>query len=560
MLSSFLSQGAAVSLALLSLLPSPVAAEIFEKLSGVPNGELQTSIPQTGPYTNAFLRLLPGWRYANNPHGNEVIRLQIALQQHDVAGFEQAVMDMSTPGHADYGKHFRTHDEMKRMLLPSDTAVDSVRDWLESAGVHNIQVDADWVKFHTTVNKANALLDADFKWYVSEAKHIRRLRTLQYSIPDALVSHINMIQPTTRFGQIQPNRATMRSKPKHADETFLTAATLAQNTSHCDSIITPHCLKQLYNIGDYQADPKSGSKVGFASYLEEYARYADLERFEQHLAPNAIGQNFSVVQFNGGLNDQLSLSDSGEANLDLQYILGVSAPVPVTEYSTGGRGELVPDLSSPDPNDNSNEPYLDFLQGILKLDNSDLPQVISTSYGEDEQVGPLSSPRTTPTNHPYHSDHPRPLRPHSLQSLRPTRQPRCLRDLLERRLRRRRRLPHQRRHQPHPLPSSIPGLLPLGNLRRCHQQNLPGASRLLLLRRLLRPLAPPLLPTGCRPNLPHPAPGQQVLRPLQRLRPRLPRRRRAGRQLRRLRQGHAWPVRWNQLLRADVQWCHCLVE
>ncbi|GAQ42907.1 tripeptidyl-peptidase sed2 [Aspergillus tubingensis] len=372
MLSSLLSQGAAVSLAVLSLLPSPVAAEIFEKLSGVPNG----------------------WRYANNPHGNEIIRLQIALQQHDVAGFEQAVMDMSTPGHADYGKHFRTHDEMKRMLLPSDTAVDSVRDWLESAGVHNIQVDADWVKFHTTVDKANALLDADFKWYVSDAKHIRRLRTLQYSIPDALVSHINMIQPTTRFGQIQPNRATMRSKPKHADETFLTAATLAQNTSHCDSIITPHCLKQLYNIGDYQADPKSGSKVGFASYLEEYARYADLERFEQHLAPNAIGQNFSVVQFNGGLNDQLSLSDSGEANLDLQYILGVSSPVPITEYSTGGRGELVPDLSSPDPNDNSNEPYLDFLQGILKLNNSDLPQVISTSYGEDEQTIPVPYART----------------------------------------------------------------------------------------------------------------------------------------------------------------------
>lgn len=28
----------------------------------------------------------------------------------------------------------------------------------------------------------------------------------------------------------------------------------------------------------------------------------------------------------------------GEANLDLQYVLAVSHPIPILEYSTGGRG------------------------------------------------------------------------------------------------------------------------------------------------------------------------------------------------------------------------------
>lgn len=32
---------------------------------------------------------------------------------------------------------------------------------------------------------------------------------------------------------------------------------------------------------------------------------------------------------------------SGEANLDLQYVLGVSAPIPILEYSTGGRGYVL---------------------------------------------------------------------------------------------------------------------------------------------------------------------------------------------------------------------------
>ncbi len=43
----------------------------------------------------------------------------------------------------------------------------------------------------------------------------------------------------------------------------------------------------------------------------------------------------------------------------------------------------------------SNEPYLDFLQHLLKLPNEELPQVISVSYGEDEQTVPESFARQT---------------------------------------------------------------------------------------------------------------------------------------------------------------------
>lgn len=327
-----------------------------------------------------------GWVYSGTPSGDQAIRLKIALQQGDTAGFEKAVLDMSTPDHPNYGKHFVDHDEMKRMLLPRGESVGSVQGWLESAGITDYEQDADWINFQTTVEKANALLETQFHWYNNKQKDIRRLRTLQYSIPDSVAEHVSVIQPTTRFGQIQPDRATLRSKPKHIDENWLSK--VSQNSSHCDSVITPECLEDLYNI-DYEADAKSGSKVAFASYLEEYARYADLEKFEERLAPWANGENFSVVLFNGGLNDQNAASDSGEANLDLQYIIGLGAPLPVTEYSTGGRGPLIPDLSSPDPKDNSNEPYLEFLQNILKLDKDELPQVLSTSYGEDEQVSQI---------------------------------------------------------------------------------------------------------------------------------------------------------------------------
>ena len=149
----------------------------------------------------------------------------------------------------------------------------------------------------------------------------------------------------------------------------------------------------MYKI-NYKADAKSGSKIAFNSYLEESARYSDLELFINNIAPYAKGQNYSVITFEGATDDQTSSADSGEANLDGQFIVGIAAPLPVTEYITAGRGPLVPDLDQPDPADNGNEPYLAYLQNIIKLPQSQLPQVISTSYGEDEQSVPEKYAKT----------------------------------------------------------------------------------------------------------------------------------------------------------------------
>ena len=73
---------------------------------------------------------------------------------------------------------------------------------------------------------------------------------------------------------------------------------------------------------------------------------------------------------------------------DMQYGLTLSYNNPVTFYSTSGRGPLVPDLDHPAGTADSNEPYLDQLHYILSLPDSELPTVLSTSYGEAEQEIP----------------------------------------------------------------------------------------------------------------------------------------------------------------------------
>ncbi len=57
----------------------------------------------------------------------------------------------------------------------------------------------------------------------------------------------------------------------------------------------------------------------------------------------------------------------------------------------------MPNLDEPLAADNSNEPYLPYYEHLLRKRNSELPQVISNSYGDDEQVSRSLLPNLTVT-------------------------------------------------------------------------------------------------------------------------------------------------------------------
>lgn len=327
-----------------------------------------------------------GWSLVGAAKAETAIKLRLSLKQQNVDKFYEEMLAVSTPDNAKYGQHYDGL-ELRSLLAPTDETSSTVISWLQDNNITSIADDSDWILFQTSVGAANKLLNTEFQWFRNPSEKTPLLRTLKYSVPDEIASHINFVQPTTRFGSIQKLKSTVKVVENGQSTPALNWASSvsSQVDPACNVSITPSCLLQLYNV-HYKGDPKSGSRVGYASFLEEYARYSDLQKFEQSYAPYAAGENFTVVKFNGGLDDQNSTADSGEANLDNQYILSLGFPNPVTEYSVGGRGLLIPDGDQPDESDNSNEPYLDFLLALMKLPNSKIPQVISISYGENEQV------------------------------------------------------------------------------------------------------------------------------------------------------------------------------
>lgn len=269
-----------------------------------------------------------GWTKVAPAEPTDKLSLHIALRQQHAGALEQAVLAISTPGSPDYGKHL-TREALAAYVAPSPQTVDAVTRWLAAYGIvedsssdnssslfalHN-----EFLMISTDVATADELLDAEFAWYEYEdgnGRDGRKLRTLSYSVPDEVAAHVDMIQPTTRFGQLGAKRSTifdMTILDEVAAEAVkvaaATEATAVDAAAACTSTVTPACLKAQYNI-NYTASPE-GNLVAFASYLEQYARYSDLQTFEEQQVPAAVGQNFSVTLINGGLNDQSSSEDSG---------------------------------------------------------------------------------------------------------------------------------------------------------------------------------------------------------------------------------------------------------
>ncbi len=290
-----------------------------------------------------------GWTRLGNASPDHHLKLRIALQQPNEALFERTLYEVSDPAHAQYGRHL-SRDALSAMMAPRAESTSAVRSWLRSAGIRDSQVqeDGEWVNLEVTVREASELLDADFGVWGHDGTNVKRVRALEYSVPDEVTAHIKMVAPIVRFGQIRPERSQIFQVVDSKQPPAQAAAAIppqALNVTACNATITPECIRSLYKIGSYQADPSKHSLLGVAGYLEEWAKYDQLELFKSAYAPYTADVNFTAVGISGGGNQQgNSSNDDIEANLDIQYAVALSYKTPITYYSTGGRGPLVPDL------------------------------------------------------------------------------------------------------------------------------------------------------------------------------------------------------------------------
>ncbi|KAI0691960.1 family S53 protease [Cerioporus squamosus] len=302
---------------------------------------------------------------------DQTLKLRLALVQSNVAELERKLMDVSTPSSANYGKHL-SKAEVQQLVAPTQDSVDAVNAWLKENDINakTISATGDWLAFEVPVSKANELFDADFSVYTHDETGTEAVRTLSYSIPAELQGHLDLVHPTITFTNPRGLLPVFTAPIKAEAQNLTSRVTIP---SSCARTITPACLQAIYNIPSTPAT-ESSNKLAVTGYLEQYANKADLRSFLAKFRKDiSSSTTFTLQTLDGGSNSQTG-SDAGvEANLDIQYTVGVATGVPIFFISIGE-----------DYQDGPLEGFLDVVNALLDEDTP--PYVMSTSYGQDEDT------------------------------------------------------------------------------------------------------------------------------------------------------------------------------
>ncbi|KAI9047101.1 hypothetical protein LZ554_009174 [Drepanopeziza brunnea f. sp. 'monogermtubi'] len=326
---------------------------------------------------------------------NLSFKLRIHLKNRNVSFFQQKVLDASTPDHPSYGRHL-SREEVNSMIAPPKESFTQVLGWLAAYNLTSqAKIENDWVVVDTTIGTVETLLATRYQIFENPESGKTAARTLEYSLPAVLHAYVDIVAPTIKFSAPVPQLSTI-VKDFDAPVALNKVGAAADihdglDTVACNVSTTPDCIKALYKFKHFRGSRRNGNRIGLAGFLEQYAQHDDLAQFLETFVPGTYGNesDFTELLINGGLNTQDATGGPQsivEANLDIQYGLGLAYPTPAVYFSTGGRPPETVDYEL------DNEPYLEFLTYLLA--QKTIPQTISISYGDNEWGVPITYART----------------------------------------------------------------------------------------------------------------------------------------------------------------------
>ncbi|KAJ7856132.1 subtilisin-like protein [Mycena olivaceomarginata] len=264
----------------------------------------------------------PGFT-SQGPADSHTITLRFALASNNLPGLQEKLLDISTPGRAEF-RQWLSQDEVKSFVAPSTDAVNAFNAFTSANGLKSSVTSpyGEWVSVSLPVSKANQLFGAKFTNFTHTDLPAPIIRTLSVSLPSELANFVQVVHPTTAFttpkarlGQSIridiPNRRRDATAPAECD------------TSNPNNSIPPHQTNALLVSG----------------YEDEWAEIDDLQAFMKQFRPDlpsGANQTFLRLAIDGGTNPQFPNSAGTEAQLDIEYTAGVATNVPLQFLTVGG--------------------------------------------------------------------------------------------------------------------------------------------------------------------------------------------------------------------------------
>ncbi|KAF2164340.1 hypothetical protein M409DRAFT_25219 [Zasmidium cellare ATCC 36951] len=336
-------------------------------LFALPTFAAPTLPPDLGPLTLFDeLKALPSeWTKASGNASESKLNVKIGLKQSNIQGLEQRLLEVATPGNADYG-NWLSKEEIDSYVAPSAVNVALVKTWLALYGITDVtSPTSDWLAFSAPVSTMEALLGTQYDFYTHPSRKGAIPRTTQYSVPLLLHDVIDLVTPTTAFYRnLAPQKSVAAPESKRR----------TKRQSCTGTTITPKCLYQLYNV-TYTS--KGSQTVATTELIEVGAVHSDYASFAKQFSISSTLADFTDVSVSGGSNPGTS-ADEGtlEGNLDTQYMGAIARTFVKNQFLALG------------PSGESDQDFEDELANLASYltSTSSPPSVVSTSYGGEEQA------------------------------------------------------------------------------------------------------------------------------------------------------------------------------
>lgn len=237
------------------------------------------------------------------------------------------------------------------LFAPAPESIDAVHNWLTSSGIEPSRISLsrgrNWLNVNASITEVEGLLKTEYKVYehTTGQKHIA---CEEYSVPQNLSEHIDLIMPTIHFDTKivgAPERRKMKRdpqafKPGNSEnngwlpkkgptisgpgaDPDVAPQPFALTT--CNTQITPDCLRALYNFTN---GTLAKSSYGIVEYTPQAYLQTDLNLFYSNLAREIpAGTAPTLDSIDGGVDQTTtqSFNDNGESDLDLQYAIALGA-------------------------------------------------------------------------------------------------------------------------------------------------------------------------------------------------------------------------------------------
>ncbi|KAI1432579.1 peptidase S8/S53 domain-containing protein [Xylaria sp. CBS 124048] len=282
------------------------------------------------------------WTKLSAAKGSQPLELRIALKQANLHRAEEYMNDVSHPDSENFGK-FWTPEQVIDAFAPSAEALADTTKWLLQMGVTQDRIapsaGRNWLKVNSTVAEAEKLLKTTYNVYQNDEGTVL-IACESYAVPSNVQSYIDFVSPTTQFDTRMPGTL---GKKKVAKRDSLAprikgakAGSKATGLENCSSLITPACLRAMYDIPEV-TEAVEGNSFGIMEFAPQSYNQVDLNGFFSVYAQNVPNNTAPVFDaIDGGYHTNETGSGArGESNLDLCYAMALTHPQEVTLYQVG---------------------------------------------------------------------------------------------------------------------------------------------------------------------------------------------------------------------------------